>query len=134
MRRWWTTCAVLLLALVISLTAAACGGKDKNAGTLAPTATRTATQSPVATQTRTATPTTGPTRTATATATVVSTATATATVTAGAPSIIPAGNIGRTTCSEFHSVGVAGAPQWPANHGQFADEITVCLGCHQKAF
>jgi hypothetical protein len=53
--------------------------------------------------------------------------------TTGRPPNIPVDHAGRTQCLICHKDGVGGAPQAPpAIHASFADDPSLCKGCHQE--
>lgn len=102
---------LVLIAAVLALVIAACGGDAETTTTTEPATTPT-TAAPTAT---TAAPTT------------------TEAPVAGAP-MIPSDHAGRTECFVCHAEGVGGAPKAPSepDHSAFADDRAVCTGCHSE--
>lgn len=46
------------------------------------------------------------------------------------PPVVPTSHIGRTACLACHETGLAGAPQFPANHAGRTD--AQCTTCHRR--
>jgi cytochrome c5 len=46
------------------------------------------------------------------------------------PTVIPTSHTGRTACRVCHEAGLAGAPQFPADHAERTD--AQCATCHRR--